>query len=282
MLEFEGKWRFDSPCRIEPEVVWKFRALIDRISPISGSWKTLEHFKRYFAPAAGASFAQSSSEDWASTDLDNLMSDAADNAALFIEAFYDACEKLQADHPEAEMPGVPRINRILVEQKVGFQIDPPTLVATTEHVSIAVPEEMPSLDDQAKEVIQDSLAASEIALADSKGRQAVQEVLWVLESISTAFRSADVLDGDIKGKYFNKIATELKEHDKGPNEQILKWMMALHGYLSSPTGGGVRHGANLVNLPELGINEARLYCNLIRSYTTYLIDEYERLRLSSS
>ncbi len=282
MLDFAGNWRFDSPCGVEYEVVQKFRELIDKISTIKGRWNTLEHFKRHFAPAAGTRFEGSSTEDWASTDLHSLMCDAADNAALLIEAFYDACEKLQADHPEAEMPGVPRINRILVEQNVGFQINPPRLVATKEHVSIAVPEEVPSLEDQAKAAIQDSLTASESALAENKGRQAVQEVLWVLESISMTFRSADVLDGDIKGKYFNKIATELKVHDKGPNEQILKWMMALHGYLSSPTGGGVRHGANLMNLPELGINEARLYCNLIRSYTTYLINEYERLRLASS
>lgn len=282
MLEFEGNWRFDSPCGVEYEVVQKFRELIDKISTIDGSWKILEHFKRYFAHAAGESFAQSSTEDWASTDLHSLMDTASDNAALFIEAFYDACEKLQADHPEAEMPSVPRINRILAQHNVGFQIDLPRLVATKEHVSIAVPEEMPSLDDQAKKAIQDSLTASNNALSEKKGRQAVQEVLWVLESISTTFRSADVLDGDIKGKYFNKITTELREHHRGPNEQILKWMMALHGYLSSPSGGGIRHGANLMNLPELGINEARLYCNLIRSYTTYLIDEYERLRRSSS
>ncbi len=28
---------------------------------------------------------------------------------------------------------------------------------------------------------------------------------------------------------------------------------------------------------ESGINEARLYCNLIRSYLTYLIAEHERI-----
>ena len=278
MLEFEGNWRFDSPGGIEPQVVWKFRELIDRSSTISGSWNTLEHFKKYFASAAGSYFAPSTNEGWASTDLDNLMSAAADNAALFIEAFQKACEELGKAHPEAEMPGVPRINRILVEHDVGFQIDLPRLVATKEHVSIAVPEEVPSLDEQAKEAVQESLIASERALAEGNGRQAVQEVLWVLESISTSFQSAEILEGDIKGNYFNKIIRELRQHQKGPQEQILTWMMALHGYLSSPTGGGIRHGANLLNLPKLGINEARIFCNLIRSYTTYLIEEYERLR----
>jgi len=53
--------------------------------------------------------------------------------------------------------------------------------------------------------------------------------------------------------------------------------MTLHGYLSSPTGGGVRHGVDLREGLALQIDEARLYCNLIRSYLTFLIAEHERL-----
>ena len=55
--------------------------------------------------------------------------------------------------------------------------------------------------------------------------------------------------------------------------------MSLHGYLSSPTGGGVRHGVDLNEVRELGISEARLYCNLIRSYLTFLMDEHDRLQV---
>ncbi len=44
-----------------------------------------------------------------------------------------------------------------------------------------------------------------------------------------------------------------------------------------PTGGGVRHGVDLKEGLALGIEEARLYCNLIRSYLTFLMAEHERL-----
>jgi hypothetical protein len=54
-------------------------------------------------------------------------------------------------------------------------------------------------------------------------------------------------------------------------------MMALHGYLSSPTGGRIRHGADLSGDVEIGRNEARLFCNLIRSYIDFLILEHNRL-----
>ena len=45
-------------------------------------------------------------------------------------------------------------------------------------------------------------------------------------------------------------------------------MMTLHGYLSSPTGGGIRHGVDLREGLALQLDEAQLYCNLIRSYLT--------------
>ena len=48
-------------------------------------------------------------------------------------------------------------------------------------------------------------------------------------------------------------------------------MMNLRGFLSSPTGGGIRHGLDLTDGKSIQINEARLHCNLNRSYVTYLI-----------
>ena len=51
--------------------------------------------------------------------------------------------------------------------------------------------------------------------------------------------------------------------------------MTLHGFLSSPTGGGVRHGLDLKDGVARADHEARLYCNLIRSYITYLPEEHD-------
>ena len=278
MLEFEGDWRYDSPGVVESEVVWGCRELIDRISGQGRRQAILEHFKSYFANAAGTTSYVSSDAGWASTDLDNLMEAASANAPMFIEAFYDACEDLGNRSPGMKMPGVARINRVLTDAGSGFQIDPPRLVATRVHVPIKVPEEAPSLDAQAEKLIYDALSASEVALSRGEGRQAVQEVLWLLETLSTAFRSEKILDGSIHGRYFNKIIGELRRLGDGHQRQILQWMMSLHGYLSSPTGGGVRHGVDLNDKRELEIDEARLYCNLIRSYLTFLIAEHERLQ----
>ena len=131
----------------------------------------------------------------------------------------------------------------------------------------------------AQESIESALAAADKALVEGKGRQAVQELLWLLETIATAFRGAPTADGSVHGRYFNKIIGELREARRGnQQDQILGWMMTLHGFLSSPTGGGIRHGLDLTDGSPVQINEARVYCNLIRSYITYLITEHERLR----
>jgi len=100
----------------------------------------------------------------------------------------------------------------------------------------------------------------------------------LLETVSTAFHGLDVGDGTVEGKYFNKIAEDLRRYQKGTTlSQVLGWITALHGYLSSPTGGGVRHGVDLRSGISVQPNEARLFCNLIRSYASYLMAEHDRL-----
>jgi len=54
-------------------------------------------------------------------------------------------------------------------------------------------------------------------------------------------------------------------------------MTTLHGYLSATKGGGIRHGADLNADVSTKPHEARLFCNLIRSYLLYLIAEHQRL-----
>ena len=127
------------------------------------------------------------------------------------------------------------------------------------------------------QLIQKSLSDSETLLAQGMNRQAVQEILWLLETVSTAFQGLNAGEGPF-GQCFNEIAEDLRKHQRGRTvEQVLNWMTTLHGYLSSPTGGGIRHGTSLNDEIALHSDEARLFCNLIRSYITYLIAEHERL-----
>jgi hypothetical protein len=125
-----------------------------------------------------------------------------------------------------------------------------------------------------------SLEDADRLLAEDRPRQAVQEILWLLETVSTGLRGVDTASGRIEGKYFNEIARQLKQRNAGTAlAQVLTWITAMHGFLSSPTGGGVRHGTDLAATVSPTPAEARLYCNLTRSYVNFLLAEIVRLRL---
>ncbi len=91
MLQFDSRWRFDSPGRIEPEVEAAFLDLINRICGQGSRKALLEHFKSHFAAVAGVPHYVSSDSSWAATDLERIMGEAVANAPLFIDAFYSAC-----------------------------------------------------------------------------------------------------------------------------------------------------------------------------------------------
>jgi hypothetical protein len=278
MLKFNGAWRFDSPGAIVLDVVGEFSRLIGKIATQGARQDILEHFKTYFADAAGTTSSWSSNTSWAESDLDRYMNEAAINAPLFIEAFHDACEALQRAHPDYAVPDVAMINRVLANHDAGYQIKPPHLISQNMQEAIEVPREPLSLDEHTQEIIQQSLKQSEQLLSEGRDRQAVQEILWLLETVSTAFQGLGTGAGTIQGKYFNKIADDLRKHNKGKIlEQVLAWVTTLHGFLSSPTGGGIRHGTDLKAGIVIQPNEARLFCNLTRSYISFLMAEHARL-----
>ena len=280
MLNFDPNWRLMPPGKIAPDVIPEFAVLISRVAGQFGNRQPIiEHYKRYFADAAGQPCYQSSSLSWAESDLNGHMREAGENAPLFIEAFFTAGQALKNRNPEFVVPDVGMINHVLNKHQAGYELAPPHLIARNPPASISVEQLPTSLDAQAHEKIQQTLKTAEDMLTAGRNRQAVQEILWLLETVSTAFQGVHVGDTTIQGKYFNKIADELRAHRKGQvAEQAISWMKTLHGYLSSPTGGGVRHGSTLSSESDLSAHEARLFCNLIRSYLHFLLDEYDYLK----
>lgn len=278
MLIFPAEWRFESPGRFPDQAVREISDLIGKITANGNGWKILEAFKSGFAAAAGTTSAWSSSESWAQTDLEGYMQAAAENAPLFIQAFYDTCEQLKG--VGSPVPDVAFINRVLAKSSVGYEIQPPNLIVVAGDRGIVEPvQQALSLDQQAQNVIRASLATSEQFLQQGKNRPAIQEVLWLLETLSTAFQGIDTAAGTVSGKYFNKIIAHLRARHAGKTSAlVLEWCTSLHGYLSSPTGGGIRHGSYILRHDlNLQDHEARLFCNLIRSYIFFLIDEHARL-----
>lgn len=283
MLNFLGAWRFRPPAGCEPipnGVVNEIFDLIKRTAVQDEEYqRTLERFKTFFARVSDAGDSWSSSASWAETDLLSLMQDASANAPLFIEAFYDGWEASR--NLGLDVPDVDVMNEVLATHGVPFRIEPPDLQpveAENAIVVIPVPERPPTLAEQAVVVLQRSLERSETLWEQGHDREAVQEILFLLESVATAFRGMDTEAGQIGGAYFNQIVRELRQEGARPAlEQVLNWLATMHGYLSAPAGGGIRHGLDLNRGVEISHSEARLYCNLTRSYLSFLLAEHERL-----
>ena len=288
MLNFLGAWRFRPPAGYEPipnDLVYEIFDLIKRTARQDGEYqRTLERFKTFFARVSDAFESRSSSAGWAETDLLGLMHDATANPPLFIEAFYDGWEA--SGNQGLDIPDTDVMNDALAKHGVPFRIEPPDLKpvgANNDAVVISVPESPPTLAEKAVVLLQRSLERSETLWAQGHDREAVQEILFLLESVATAFRGMDTEAGEIGGTYFNQIVRDLRQGDARPAlEQVLKWLTTMHGYLSAPAGGGVRHGLDLNRGVEITHSEARLYCNLTRSYLGFLLAEHERLAAGSA
>lgn len=240
--------------------------------------RLIEHFKGYFAGAIGASHNWSSSESWAETDLQESMLAAAENPPLFLEAFWLACESANQEFG-VSTPDVEHVNDICREFDVAFVVRPPGIEAALA-IGPPVPTEPtpPTLSESAAAAWQSCRQRSEQLLSDGRPREAVQEMLWILESLSTAFRGLPTPVGEVKGKYFNRIVAELRSAHRGTTlDRVGEWCESLHGYLSSPTGGGVRHGLDIMSGTPITAAEGRLMCNLLASFIGFLLSEHERL-----
>ncbi|WP_295626499.1 hypothetical protein [uncultured Nitrosomonas sp.] len=136
VLKFNGAWRFSPPedgrfvnKSLPTSVIEEFQAMISKVAT-QGDYRqgVLEHFKRHFCSATGTTHVRSSDESWAETDLKRIMHNAADNAPLFIEAFFDACSNLRNRSPEWFLPDHEMINKVLSNHRIGYEVQPPNLV----------------------------------------------------------------------------------------------------------------------------------------------------------
>jgi hypothetical protein len=108
------------------------------------------------------------------------------------------------------------INDICRDHSVPFEIRPPELIRLGQPAArVPRPEPPPTLAEAATAVIRESLQRAEDLLAENRPREAVQEMLWILESIATTFRGTTLPTGTVQGRYFNEIARELRRAGRG-------------------------------------------------------------------
>lgn len=232
-------------------------------------------FRAEFSEAVGMPRYRSSSLYFAPGDAKLAMENAASNAPVFIAAFYTACLEVAERFGSTNAPDVATINRLLEKHRIGYVIDPPKL-RLREAVDV-VPVHPTNLLQQAHEKFRNAVERSEQLLRENKGEEAVNHIWWLLESVSTAFAGLTVNGRRIEGDYFNAVVKNIQQAAGGSTlGTVARWLAALQAYLSGPDQAGIRHGRRL-HLEGLQPHDAVLFCNLTRSYISYLLAEYERL-----
>jgi hypothetical protein len=208
-------------CRGSPEtalpmaVVNEFENLIGLIAAqVDRRQDILEHFKSAFCSVIGVPNWHSSDESWAQTDLSRHMGQVAETPELFLGAFYDACEELRANDA-LEIPPISLMNQVLRENDVPFEFNPPRLIIRQSTAQVAHPDPPPSLGDSATALVTASFRSADELLSERRPREAVQEMLWILESVTTVFRGVELPTGTVQGRYFNEIARELRASGHG-------------------------------------------------------------------
>lgn len=109
------------------------------------------------------------------------------------------------------------INALLVKHDVGYEIRPPRLEARegADAPMVSVSDTPPTIAERAVDLLQVSLKRSEELLSQRRGREAVQETVWLLETVATAFRGLDTGVDKVEGRYFNQIVKELRRAGSG-------------------------------------------------------------------
>jgi hypothetical protein len=152
VLKFTNSWRVSPPAdgvyinkTVPEEAIEEFFGLASKTATQGSRQGVLEHFKSHMASAAGITHFRSSSEQWAAADLERNLASAADNAPLFIEAFYDACASLGRRNPDWWVPDPDLINSVLRKHKVGYEIRDSALIALESALpAVSVPDRLPS------------------------------------------------------------------------------------------------------------------------------------------
>ena len=119
-LLYPGQWKFEgSGIEMPQDASDEFYELVEKIA--DGDKNIVQAFKSAFG-----GFGESSGYSWALTDMNALFADKLDNAALFVDCFWNGVKKAKAQG--AIVPEENTINKILSTHNVPLQIQLPNLI----------------------------------------------------------------------------------------------------------------------------------------------------------
>lgn len=121
-LKYPSEWKFEGVgAEIPAEALRDFEKLIQQI--VSGTDDPQNIFETF--KSAFGNPNPSSSPSWAESDMHRTLDQSTDNAATFIDSFWQAIEILRKQG--VPTPSASRINAILSEHQIPLFVEPPEL-----------------------------------------------------------------------------------------------------------------------------------------------------------
>ena len=175
------------------------------------------------------------------------------------------------------------MNRILGAHGIGYRLAPPNLETLGEPaplIEVVIPA---ATRGRARTEVIRAYLSTALLIISSGGRIALRDgIVMATGQRDYHLQRACFAERPGERRLLNTIVGDLRRLQLGGVlPHATRWMEALYGYLSAPGGGQIRHGMNLSNEIQLNRNEARLYCNLIRSYMDTCSESTSASRIES-
>jgi hypothetical protein len=283
-LKYPAAWRFGPPRSsgsltdsLPPGAVdglVKF-AMIAAGAHASGRDRGLEHMKRSISEATGGSYYPSSSESWAETDLRLYVEEGRKNPPALIDGIVTGCRDTPVGTGEGLLFDPGPINAMLRTHGVGYEVVGDELRLSS---LVGMPESTPapSLLDNTQAELGVAWKRADELLSSGHPDEAVSKIWFVIESLLVAFRGLTIDGKMVEGSYFNEIVKSLRRRDLDPMfKMVLEIATRVHGQLSDPATGGIRHGRDPA-LEPTSQDDGQFLVAQARAIAYYICSQYQR------
>jgi len=284
-MKYPPAWRFAPPkdtdrvnSTVPEEALEELLRLASRAAGLHprGREAGLEHMKHSISATSGRGYSPSSSESWAETDLRRLLEGLKDEPPVLIEGIVTGCRSITDSEGRSILDDPTPINRIMEKFGMGYRISGDEILLG-ESIPPPTVEPVPSLIEQTAAELGKAWKRADQLLDEGHPDEAVAKIWFVLESILTVFRGLKVGDQTVEGAYFNKVVHSLKGTEIDPTfKMVLDLASRVHGQLSDPSTGRLRHGSEL-GIPPISPQEGRFLVGFAKSLGYYICSEYQRL-----
>jgi len=241
----------------------------------AGEKRVLEIITRVLDPDG---YSHSTSVEWAANDFRQRAYSARESARSFLADILEGFRQIERygfpTRSEAD------VNTVLREVRSRWRVANGLAQVNTTASGVDTRNQGLAISEGCRREIDASVDKAEILLANGDGRDAVREMVDLMETVTSAFQGREFGGRKFKGKNLSHVAKSLAS--LGDDEFIRHAMHEMERFygLMSSRERGVRHGKLwevLESGADIDILAAQLYCDMARAYMNFILATYDKI-----